>query len=148
MVSGSLALLYFLLGFHGGMQGSGPDRGQSPVEWGDFLSICLSVCPPLWAIHPGWLGLRPGWMAQRGDVQTNGQTNVRKICPFYRTLSLIGAAAQKPTFCWRCSQAIPQICAEKLRENCFPVKNGKKLRENCEKNCGKIVFRGKMAASQ
>ena len=36
MVSGSLALLYFLLIFHGGRQGSGPDRGQSPVEWGDF----------------------------------------------------------------------------------------------------------------
>ena len=36
MVSGSLALLYFLLSFHGGRQGSGPDRGQSPVEWGDF----------------------------------------------------------------------------------------------------------------
>ena len=39
MVSGSLALLYFLLGFHGGRQGSGPDRGQSLVEWGDFLSV-------------------------------------------------------------------------------------------------------------
>ena len=25
---------------HGGRQGSGPDRGQSPVEWGDFLSVC------------------------------------------------------------------------------------------------------------
>ena len=61
MVSGSLALLYFLLGFHGGRQGSGPDRGQSPVESGDFLSVCTYVCPfvypsPLWAIHPG---LRP-----------------------------------------------------------------------------------------
>ena len=43
MVSGSLALLYFLVGFHGGRQGSGPDR-------------------------PGWLGLRPGWMAQRGGT--------------------------------------------------------------------------------
>ena len=43
MVSGSLALLYFFLGFHGGRQGSGPDRGQSPVEWGDFPSVCLSV---------------------------------------------------------------------------------------------------------
>ena len=32
MVSGSLALLYFLLGFHGGRQGSGPDRGRSPLE--------------------------------------------------------------------------------------------------------------------
>ena len=36
MLSGSLALLYFLLGFHGERQGSGPDRGQSSVEWGDF----------------------------------------------------------------------------------------------------------------
>ena len=25
---------------HGGRQGIGPDRGQSPVEWGDFLSVC------------------------------------------------------------------------------------------------------------
>ena len=45
MVSGSLALLYFLLSFHGGRQGSGPDRGQSPVEWGDFPFVSLSVCP-------------------------------------------------------------------------------------------------------
>ena len=45
MVSGSLALLYFLLGFHGGGQGSGPDRGRSPVEWGDFPSIHPSVRP-------------------------------------------------------------------------------------------------------
>ena len=55
MVSGSLALLYFLLGFHGGRQGSGPNRGQSPVEWGDFPFIRLSVRPsirsPLWAIQ-------------------------------------------------------------------------------------------------
>ena len=29
--------------------GSGPDRGQSPVEWGDFPSVRLSVrsSPPL-----------------------------------------------------------------------------------------------------
>ena len=121
MVSGSLALLYFLLGFHGGRQGSGPDRGRSPVEWGDFPSVRLSVCP---SVHPfpplghpprpwlraGWMGLRPGWMAQRGgmdgwtDSQTNrwkdgrmnGQTDKRKISPFYRTLSPIGAAALPP----------------------------------------------------
>ena len=36
VVSGSLALLYFLLGFHGGRQGRAPNRRQSPVEWGDF----------------------------------------------------------------------------------------------------------------
>ena len=53
MVSGSLALLYFLLGFHGGRQGSGPDRGQSPVEWGDFPFVRPSIrpsVPPL--AHP------------------------------------------------------------------------------------------------
>ena len=43
MVSGSLALLYFLLCFHGGRQGSGPDRGRSPVEWGDFPYVHPSV---------------------------------------------------------------------------------------------------------
>ena len=87
MVSGSLALLYFLLGFDGGRQGSGPDRGQSPVEWGDFPSVCTSIRPfaPPPLGHParpealvvsqpnqsapkpesrglaGCLGLRPGW---------------------------------------------------------------------------------------
>ena len=64
MVSGSLALLYFLLGFHGGRQGSGPDRGRSPVEWGDFPSVrtfvCLFVHPPLWAIQPGLRPSQPG----------------------------------------------------------------------------------------
>ena len=44
MVSGSLARLYFT-SFHGGKQGSGPDRGRIPVEWGDFLSVRLSVRP-------------------------------------------------------------------------------------------------------
>ena len=49
---------------HGGKQGSGPDRGQSPVEWGDFPFVCPSVFPsthpPLWTIQPG---LKPGWLA-------------------------------------------------------------------------------------
>ena len=59
MVSGSHALLYFLLGFHGGRQGSGPDRGRSPVEWGDFLFVCSFVClsPPLG--HPARLEAQP-----------------------------------------------------------------------------------------
>ena len=43
MVSGSLALLYFLVSFHEGRQGSGPDWGRSPVEWGDFPSVRSSV---------------------------------------------------------------------------------------------------------
>ena len=105
MVSGSLALLYFLLSFHGGRQGSGPNRGQSPVEWGDFPFIRPSVHSPLWAVQPGmrpsqrglkpeawlagWLGLRPGWMAQRGgqtNIRTDEQTNGKSphstgLCP-------------------------------------------------------------------
>ena len=64
MVSGSLALLYFLLGFHGGRQGSGPDRGRSPVEWGDFpfvrSYVRTYVRPPLWAIQPGLRPRQPG----------------------------------------------------------------------------------------
>ena len=45
-------------------------------------------------LRPAWLGLRPGWMAQRGE--TDGRTDVRKISPFYRTLSLIGATVLLP----------------------------------------------------
>ena len=66
MVSGSLALLYFLLSFHGGRQGSGPDRGPSPVEWGDFPSICTSVRPyilSLRAQEPARLALDPASQA-------------------------------------------------------------------------------------
>ena len=49
MVSGSFALLYFFLGFHGGKQGSSPDRGQSFVDWEDSLYVCLFVRP---SVHP------------------------------------------------------------------------------------------------
>ena len=44
MVRGSLALLYFLLGFHGGEARQRPR--QSPVECGDFQFVCPFV-PPL-----------------------------------------------------------------------------------------------------
>ena len=77
--------------------GSGPDRGQSPVEWGDFpfvrSFVRSSVCPspPSRAqeparqtseparqaseparqasepLRPGWLALRPAWLAPRPD---------------------------------------------------------------------------------
>ena len=35
----------FFLGFHEGKQGGGPDRGQNPLEWGDFPSVRTSVHP-------------------------------------------------------------------------------------------------------
>ena len=71
MVSSSLSLLYFLLSFHGGRQGSGPDRGRSPVEWTNKRTDGQT------------------------DGRTDGQTDKWKISPFYRTSSPIGAAAQK-----------------------------------------------------
>ena len=61
MVSGSLALLYFLLGFHGGRQGSGPNRGQSPVEWGDFPSVRLSIQKSQASGMAGWASGLAGW---------------------------------------------------------------------------------------
>ena len=100
MVSGSLALLYFLLGFHGGRQGSGPNRGQSPVEWGDFPYVRTSVRPYIrtfarlfvrtslpWAIQPGLSpsqpGLRPSQPASQPQASglagwaSNGYTYVQ-----------------------------------------------------------------------
>ena len=65
MVSGSLALLYFLLSFHGGRQGSGPDRGQSPVEWGDFPFVCSYVRPSPPLGHPA----RPEAQPARPEAQ-------------------------------------------------------------------------------
>ena len=85
--------------------GSGPGRGRSPVEWGDFPFVCSSVClfPPL--SHParpgpqiwlasglaGWVSGLAGCHRGGGDVWKYKQ----KISPFYRTLSPIRSAAQK-----------------------------------------------------
>ena len=89
MVSGSLALLYFLHGLHGGGHDSGPDRGPSPVEWGDFpfvyLFVCLFVRPfvrsPSGLRLQAWLAGPQAWLvgSPRGGtyVHTYGQTNVR-----------------------------------------------------------------------
>ena len=64
MVSGSLALLYFLLGFHGGRQGSGPDRGRSPVEWGDFPFVRRFIRPSVRPFPPlGQPAMPQAWLA-------------------------------------------------------------------------------------
>ena len=58
MVSGTLAPLYSFWVKVGLKRGSGPDRGRSPVEWGDFPSVRPSV-PPRLALRPSQLALRP-----------------------------------------------------------------------------------------
>ena len=59
--------------------GSGPDRGRSPVEWGDFLFVHPFVRPS----PPAWLALRPDWLAlgpSRG--RTDGKSPHSKgLCP-------------------------------------------------------------------
>ena len=125
--------------------GSSPDRGQSPVECGDFPSVRPSVhpsVPPLEGPRASQAGLRPsqsGLRASQAGLRAsqpglrasqpglrgseaclagseawldgskaclagswaleggNGRTDGRKISPFYRTSSPIGAAAQKAT---------------------------------------------------
>ena len=49
MVSGTLAPLYSFWVKVGLKRGSGPDRGRSPVEWGDFPFVRPSVRP---SVHP------------------------------------------------------------------------------------------------
>ena len=90
----------FFLCFCGGKQGSGPDRGQSPVEWGDFpyvrTSVPPSACSPLWAIQPeawlarpqAWLdspeggtdGRMDGWMDERTNGKSSHSTGLCR-CP-------------------------------------------------------------------
>ena len=73
--------------------GSGPNRGRSPVEWRDFLSVRLSVhSSPMKGPRASQAGLRPsqsglrtsqaGLRASRGgrvygrtDEQTDGRTD-------------------------------------------------------------------------
>ena len=57
-----------------GKQGSGPDRGQSPVEWEDFPYVCPSIClsihtSPLLSIKPG---LRPSQPGLKPDARLAG----------------------------------------------------------------------------
>ena len=48
------------LSFHGGKQGSSLNKGQSPVEWGDFPYVCSFVLG--WASDlTGWASGLAGW---------------------------------------------------------------------------------------
>ena len=56
MVSGTLALLKYLVIYMNGKQGSGPDRERSPVEWEEISYVRPSIDP---SIPPfSWLDLR------------------------------------------------------------------------------------------
>ena len=46
MASDSLALLLFI-SLDLPLGSSGPNRGQSPVEWGETLYVHTYVCPPI-----------------------------------------------------------------------------------------------------
>ena len=66
MVSSTHALLKYLVIYMNGKQGSGPDRGRSPVEWGDFPFVRSFVrpsvhpsVPPLEGPRASQAGLRP-----------------------------------------------------------------------------------------
>ena len=78
MVSSSLALLYLLLGIYGGGQASGPNRGQVPVEWEDFLSVCPSVPPSGPSSQAGWtenLPILQDFVPYRGRCPTSPHEN-------------------------------------------------------------------------
>ena len=95
MVSGTLAPLYSFWVKVGLKRGSGPDRGRSPVEWGDFPFVRPSVhpFPPSRAQEPARQALdpssqaseparqasEPASQASRGgtDGRTDGRTDER-----------------------------------------------------------------------
>ena len=45
LVSGTLALLKYLVIYMNVKQSSSPNRGQSPVEWGEIPFVCPLVHP-------------------------------------------------------------------------------------------------------
>ena len=80
-----------------GRRPSQPDmRPSQPAkpQASDFSHGWHGLRPGWLGFRPGWLGFRPGWMAQRGG--TDRQMYQRKISPFYRTSSPIGATALPP----------------------------------------------------
>ena len=82
MVSGTLAPLYSFWVKVGLKRGSGPDRGRSPVEWGDFPFVLPSVRP-----FPPWLAgseaclagskacLAGSWAIEGGNGWMDGWTD-------------------------------------------------------------------------
>ena len=70
--------------------------------WLALRPAWLAMRPAWLALRPDWLGLRPAWLAfgpsrgERTDGWIDVRTYVRKISPFYRTSSPIGAAALLP----------------------------------------------------
>ena len=74
--------------------GSGSNRGQSPVEWGEIPYVRTSVRPsvppsllrPLWqALRPLWQALRPLWQTLKPLWQA-----LRPLCQALRPLQMKG----------------------------------------------------------
>ena len=67
-----------------GKQGSGPDRGQSPVEWRDFVRT--SVCPYVHLSpslgHPAKPEAQPASQPARTDVRTENLPILQDFVPY------------------------------------------------------------------
>ena len=81
------------LSFHRGKQGSGPNRGQSPVEWGDYPYICLFIHPSpylgqAWLAGPqAWLdGLEEGTKVQTNECMFGKSPHSTGLCPLSELL--------------------------------------------------------------
>ena len=92
MVSGTLAPLYSFWVKVGLKRGSGPDRGQSPIEWGDFPSVRPSIRtyirPPLQGPRASQASLRPsqsGLRASQAGLRAS-QPGLRASQPGLRAL--------------------------------------------------------------
>ena len=60
LVSGTLALLKYLVIYMNVKQGSGPNRGRGPVEWREILFVHPFVRPPSLRPEPGPGRPKPG----------------------------------------------------------------------------------------
>ena len=85
MVSGTLDPLYTVFGLKLGCSGAAALIRTKSCKMGRF-SIRLGL-------RTAWLALGPS-RGEWTDGRTDGQMDGRKISPFYRTSSPIGAAAQ------------------------------------------------------
>ena len=67
--------------------------------WGGVWFLQVHLIKPGWlALWPVWLTLILGWLALRSGPGGDVRINIHDISSFYRTLFLIGVAAEKVAF--------------------------------------------------